>query len=315
MDHLVRQFGSYEVVKSLPSTMTRYQIIRIDLLESCNDLPNVLVGQWRYDVETADDRMYLMDAGSGLCLPRPGGSGGGRAWIGGRCEAAGRHYGGADRHSSSDRQHVAMGCGPSRHTLGPPSGQSTGTAMDAFQRGSRPPKPTSGCDRWDVPGKTCERVVQTGGRCFICQRRRASSRRARSPCVAPACRSVGRTCRGRRVLAVWAGRTTRWPARSPSSLSSLASSSSLSWSLVISAWLCSSSGSRTRGRESAEGSVSKDRCTICATALRASIGNVPAILRRVSALAPCSPVRSVGYGLLRTGVDPIAGFRPTRWHT
>jgi hypothetical protein len=53
MDHLVGQFGPYQVVKSFSSTMTRYQIIRIDFLESCDDLPNVLVGQWRHDVETA----------------------------------------------------------------------------------------------------------------------------------------------------------------------------------------------------------------------------------------------------------------------
>ena len=41
---------------------------------------------------------------------------------------SGRHYGGADRHSSSNRQHVAVGCGVRVvHTLGPPSGQSAGT--------------------------------------------------------------------------------------------------------------------------------------------------------------------------------------------
>ena len=48
--------------------------------------------------------------------------------IGGRHEAACRHHGGADRYSSSDRQHVAVGCGARRHTLGPPSGQSAGPA-------------------------------------------------------------------------------------------------------------------------------------------------------------------------------------------
>ena len=69
MDHLVGQFGPYQVVKSFASTMTRYQIIRIDFLEGRDDLPNVVVGQWRHDVETADDRMDLLDAGSGLCLP------------------------------------------------------------------------------------------------------------------------------------------------------------------------------------------------------------------------------------------------------
>ena len=41
---------------------------------------------------------------------RAGGEGGGRSRIGGRHEAAGRHDGGADRHPSSDRQHVAVGC-------------------------------------------------------------------------------------------------------------------------------------------------------------------------------------------------------------
>ena len=69
MDHLVGQFGPYQVVKSFPGTMTGYQIIGIDFLESCDDLPNVVVGQWRHDVETADDRMDLLDAGSSLCLP------------------------------------------------------------------------------------------------------------------------------------------------------------------------------------------------------------------------------------------------------
>ncbi len=48
--------------------MARYQIIRIDLLKSRDDLPDVLVGQRRHDVEAANDRMDLLDAGSGLCL-------------------------------------------------------------------------------------------------------------------------------------------------------------------------------------------------------------------------------------------------------
>jgi len=33
-DHLVRHFGPHQVVKSFPSTMPRYQIIRIDLLKA-----------------------------------------------------------------------------------------------------------------------------------------------------------------------------------------------------------------------------------------------------------------------------------------
>ena len=48
--------------------MAGYQIIRIDLLEGCDDLPNVLVGQRRHDVETTNNSMHLLDAGSGLCL-------------------------------------------------------------------------------------------------------------------------------------------------------------------------------------------------------------------------------------------------------
>ena len=44
--------------------------------------------------------------------------GGGRDWTGGWCEAAGRHHGGADRHSSSDRQHVAVGRSARRHAAG-----------------------------------------------------------------------------------------------------------------------------------------------------------------------------------------------------
>ena len=75
-------------------------------------------------------RLHPSDATDAESSQRLGGSGGGRARIGGRYEAAGRHYGGADRHSSSDRQHVAMGCGPRHHTLGPPSGQSAGTTTN-----------------------------------------------------------------------------------------------------------------------------------------------------------------------------------------
>src|SRR5215472_2504951 len=67
-DHLVGHFGPHQVIKSLPSTMARYQIIRIDLLKSRDDLPDVLVGQRRHHVEAANDRMDLLDAGSGLCL-------------------------------------------------------------------------------------------------------------------------------------------------------------------------------------------------------------------------------------------------------
>src|SRR5262245_16267431 len=48
--------------------MAGYQIIGIDLLEGRDDLPNVLVGQWRHDVETTNNSMHLLDAGSGLCL-------------------------------------------------------------------------------------------------------------------------------------------------------------------------------------------------------------------------------------------------------
>src|SRR5256886_13621386 len=48
--------------------MARYQIIRIDLLKSRDDLPDILVGQRRHDVEAANDRMDLLDTGSGLCL-------------------------------------------------------------------------------------------------------------------------------------------------------------------------------------------------------------------------------------------------------
>src|SRR5262249_56049717 len=67
-DRLARQFGPQQVIKSFPGTMARYQIIRIDLLKSRDDLPDVLVGQRRHDVEAANDRMDLLDAGSGLCL-------------------------------------------------------------------------------------------------------------------------------------------------------------------------------------------------------------------------------------------------------
>src|SRR5262245_7676412 len=48
--------------------MAGYQIIGIDLLEGRDDLPNVLVGQWRHDVESTDNSMHLLDAGSCLCL-------------------------------------------------------------------------------------------------------------------------------------------------------------------------------------------------------------------------------------------------------
>src|SRR5262245_35911020 len=68
MDHFGRQFGPHQVIKSLPGTMARYQIIRVDLLKSRDDLPDVLVGQRRHDVEAANDRMDLLNAGSGLRL-------------------------------------------------------------------------------------------------------------------------------------------------------------------------------------------------------------------------------------------------------
>ena len=42
---------------------------------------------------------------------RSGGSSRGGARVGGRRQAAGRHYGGRDRHSSSDRQYLAVGRG------------------------------------------------------------------------------------------------------------------------------------------------------------------------------------------------------------
>jgi hypothetical protein len=48
--------------------MARDQMIRIDLLKSRDDLPDVLVAQRRHDVEAANDRMDFLDAGSGLCL-------------------------------------------------------------------------------------------------------------------------------------------------------------------------------------------------------------------------------------------------------
>ena len=57
-----------KVIKSFPGTMARYQIIRIDLLKSHDDLPDVIVGQRRHDVEAANDRMDLLDAGNALCL-------------------------------------------------------------------------------------------------------------------------------------------------------------------------------------------------------------------------------------------------------
>src|SRR5262249_6237650 len=50
--------------------MAGYQIIRIDVLEGCDDLPNVLVGQWRHDVESTDHRMHFLDAGSGCIEAR-----------------------------------------------------------------------------------------------------------------------------------------------------------------------------------------------------------------------------------------------------
>src|SRR5262245_47651054 len=67
-NNLVGHFGAHHVVESLSGAMAGYQIIRVDLLEGCDDLPNVLVGQWRHDVESADHRMHFLDAGSGLCL-------------------------------------------------------------------------------------------------------------------------------------------------------------------------------------------------------------------------------------------------------
>src|SRR3954451_2623659 len=68
MDHFVGHLSPHQVVESLPCTMARYQIVGIDLLESRNDLLNVLVGQRWHDVKAADDRMYFLDAGGRLRL-------------------------------------------------------------------------------------------------------------------------------------------------------------------------------------------------------------------------------------------------------
>jgi hypothetical protein len=68
VDYLIGHFRPDQVIEPLPGTMARYQIIRIDLLESRNDLPNVVVGQGGHDVKAADNRMYFPDAGSGLRL-------------------------------------------------------------------------------------------------------------------------------------------------------------------------------------------------------------------------------------------------------
>src|SRR5258708_22881591 len=43
--------------------------MQTDPVDSWDDLKNLPVRQRRHDGETADDRMYLLDAGSGLCLP------------------------------------------------------------------------------------------------------------------------------------------------------------------------------------------------------------------------------------------------------
>src|SRR5215468_2909945 len=67
-NNLVGNFGAHHVVESLSGAMAGYQIVRIDLLEGGDDLPNVLVGQRRHDVETTNNSMHLLDAGSGLCL-------------------------------------------------------------------------------------------------------------------------------------------------------------------------------------------------------------------------------------------------------
>ena len=57
------------------------------------------------------------------------GSSCGRSWIGGRHEAACRHHGRANRHSSPGRQHVIVGCGARRHAPGWPPRQSAGAPM------------------------------------------------------------------------------------------------------------------------------------------------------------------------------------------
>src|SRR6476620_2213707 len=49
--------------------MSGDQIVGIGLLERRNDLSNVIVGQWWHDVETADERVHLLDAGRRLRLP------------------------------------------------------------------------------------------------------------------------------------------------------------------------------------------------------------------------------------------------------
>src|SRR6476661_7464763 len=49
--------------------MPRNQIIGIDLLESSDDLLDVLVGERRYNMEAADHRVHFLDAGCDLRLP------------------------------------------------------------------------------------------------------------------------------------------------------------------------------------------------------------------------------------------------------
>src|SRR5262245_60300761 len=68
-DDLLGHLGTQKVIESLASTMTGYQIFGFNLFEGRDDLSNVVVVQWRDDVEAADESMHLLNARSGLRLP------------------------------------------------------------------------------------------------------------------------------------------------------------------------------------------------------------------------------------------------------
>ena len=69
MNDFVAQLVAGEVVEPFSRAMTGDQIIRIDLLQDRDNLPNVGVVERRNDMETTDDGMHFLNAGRDLRLP------------------------------------------------------------------------------------------------------------------------------------------------------------------------------------------------------------------------------------------------------
>src|SRR5262245_37395560 len=68
LEHLTRHFPPDHVVKRLAHAVRRHEVVRIDLLECRDHLPEVVVVQRWNEMEAADHRVYVLYAGCGLGL-------------------------------------------------------------------------------------------------------------------------------------------------------------------------------------------------------------------------------------------------------